>query len=101
MVYFRRSKTLIPVADGSTGLLVVTTPCFCIWVGEKKEKWSPRKKRPGNETIPGVWLHIREGGLGLSEPSKVGSAIRKINFYKLIPLPLWDVHYSIPLLDPP
>ena len=31
----------------------------------------------------------------------LGSAIRKINFYKLIPLPLWNVHGSIPLLDPP
>jgi len=29
------------------------------------------------------------------------SAIQKINFYKSIPLPLWDVHSSIPLLDPP
>ena len=35
------------------------------------------------------------------ETSMVGSAIRKINFYKSIPLPLWDVHCSIPLLDPP
>jgi len=25
----------------------------------------------------------------------------KINFYKSTPLPLWDVHGSIPLLDPP
>ena len=32
---------------------------------------------------------------------KVGSAILKISFYKSIPLPLWDVHCSIPLLDPP
>ena len=33
--------------------------------------------------------------------SLLGSAIWKINFYKSIPLPLWDVHGSIPLLDPP
>ena len=32
---------------------------------------------------------------------KLGSAIRKIIFYKSIPLPLWDVHCGIPLLDPP
>ena len=31
----------------------------------------------------------------------LGSAIQKINFYKSIPLPLWDVRGSIPLLDLP
>ena len=31
----------------------------------------------------------------------LGSANQKINFYKSIPLPMWDVHCSIPLLDPP
>jgi len=31
----------------------------------------------------------------------IGSTIQKINFYKSIPLPLWDVHCSILLLDPP
>ena len=41
---------------------------------------------------------IEQSGSGYS---KVGSAIRKTNFYKSIPLSLWDVHCSIPLLDPP
>ena len=31
----------------------------------------------------------------------VGSTIRKINFCKSFPLPLWDVHGNIPMLDPP
>ena len=31
----------------------------------------------------------------------LGFAIQKINFYKSIPLPLWNIHCSIPLLDPP
>ena len=31
----------------------------------------------------------------------LGSAIRKINFRKSIPSPLWVVHWSTPLLNPP
>ena len=31
----------------------------------------------------------------------IGSAVQKINFYLLIPLPLWEVHHSIPLLNLP
>jgi len=48
-----------------------------------------------------VWLH--KNSIGDHDPPDpfLGSTIQKINFYKSIPLPLWDVHGSTPLLDPP
>ena len=54
-----------------------------------------------NKTLFDLELTFKHSLLMCGSMTNLGSAIRKINFHKSIPLPLWDVHCGIPLLDPP
>ena len=62
-----------------------------VWIGSETSHHLGEERQKFRASFQGI----------LSMVPKLGSAIRKINFYKSNPLPLWDVHCGIPLLDPP